>query len=166
MSLKESKKGSILDGMYITVIALALFLGFATGKIVWDKVTEDQTIWNESTPAATKIMNRYDDQYMPMADGFFVLAISGGYIAIFILAYFIRGSPIFLPIMLILMAINQVLATMVSNIHYKILASSTVVSTTVAGWTMTDALLSNLPLISFIYLVGLTITMLAFGDTI
>jgi hypothetical protein len=164
--LKFNKKGSIVDGIYISAIILALFLGFAMAKVVWDKTMEHPEVWNASTPEVTKVINRYNTQYMPMMDSWFMFAIVGGYLAVMMLAYFIRGSPVFLPIMVIIIAINTVITTMVTNAHDTIINSSAVIATSVAGWTMMNTLITNLPLISFFYLVALTIVMMSVGETI
>lgn len=165
-SNNRKKRGSIIDAMYVTAIVLALFLGASTAKLIWDNVTEDQTVWNQSTPEATKIINRYDDQYMPLIDNWIVFAVTGAYMGVTILAFFIRGSPVFLPIMIIIISINTVISTFVANAHDTIITSSPLIASTVSQWTMMDALITNLPLISFIYLVGLTVVMLAFGEQV
>ena len=158
-----NKKASILDGIFITVIILALFLGFSVTKVVWDKMTENGELVGNDTKAAA-VVSRYNTQYMPMFDNFFVFVIFGSYIAVFILAYFIRGTPAFLPIMLVIIVIGGVLAVFVSNAHQTILDSSPVIANAVADWPKMHFLIENLPLISMVYLIGLTVVMLSLGE--
>ncbi|GAG57143.1 unnamed protein product [marine sediment metagenome] len=101
-----------------------------------------------------------------MIDKWLVFAITGAYMGVTILAFFIRGSPVFLPIMVILITINSVIATFVSNAHHEILNSAPIIAAAVADWTFIDALIINLPVISFLYLVMLTVVMIAFGEQI
>ena len=158
-----NKKASILDGIFITVMILVLFLAFAIAKVTWDKTTEDGTLVGGDAKAMAHVA-RYDNVFIPMWDNFFVFVIFGAYIAVFILAFFIRGTPVFLPIMLIIIIIGGVLAVFVSNAHQEILDSSPIISDTVEGWTKMKFLIENLPLISMVYLIALTAIMLALGE--
>lgn len=159
-----NKKGSILDAIYITVIILALFLGFTASRIVWDSVTESGDIAN-NVVEAERVIGLYDDHYIPAMDNWFVFAIIGSYISVFILAFFIRATPAFIPIMVILTTIGTVLSTFVANAHNELMKSAIIASTT-ADWTMMTYLIETLPFITFFFMVGLTITMLSLGDTI
>ena len=159
-----NKKGSIVDGIYITIIVLALFLGFTTAKIVWDKVTEDGNLQGNLNET-TRLVNRYNTDFIPMYDNFFIFAILGSYISVFILAYFIRGTPAFLPIMVMVIIIGTVLAVFVSNAHNELMKQP-IISETVAGWTMTNYLIEHLPSITFFYLIALSVIMLSLGETI
>lgn len=160
-----NKKASIIDGIYITIICLALFLGFAGAKLVWDGVSDEGANFHGDVEGAVRVVNRYDNDIMPMMDNWFIFAILGSYISIFILAYFIRGSPAFIPIMIMVIIIGTVLSTFVSNAHDQ-LVSNPVISSAVADWTMTEYLMENLPTISFFYLIALSVIMLALGETI
>jgi len=164
LKFRFNKRGSILDGIYLIALVLVLFLMFATSKVIWDKVTESGKLAGENIPATSNIVERYDNKYMPMFDKFFVFAIFGGFMAVFILAYFIRGTPVFIPIMLIVTCIAIVLAVFVSNAHDTIVNSSPIIASTVADWTMTTYLIENLPLITLFMMSGLIIIMLAFGE--
>ena len=158
-----NRKASILDGIYITIIILALFLGFSIAKVTWEGITEDGTLVGDD-PNAIKLVNRYNNLYLPMFDNFFIFVIFGSYISVFILAYFIRGTPVFLPIMLIIIVIGGTLAVFVSNAHDQIITSSPVIADATASWTKMTFLIENLPLISMVYLVGLTVVMLSLGE--
>ena len=159
-----NKKGSIVDGIYITIIVLALFLGFTTAKIVWDKVTEDGNLQGNLNET-TRLVNRYNTDFIPMYDSFFIFAILGSYISVFILAYFIRGTPAFLPIMVMVIIIGTVLAVFVSNAHNELMKQP-IISETVSGWTMSNYLIEHLPSITFFYLIALSVIMLSLGETI
>ncbi len=158
-----NKRASILDGIYITVIILVLFLTFSISKVVWEETTKDGVLVGNVSSAEDHV-RRYNTQFIPMFDGFFIFVIFGAYIAVFILAFFIRGTPVFLPIMLIIIIIGGVLAVFVSNAHQDIIDSSQVIADASAPWTKMTFLIENLPLISMVYLIGLTAIMLSLGE--
>jgi hypothetical protein len=158
----KNKKGSILDGIYLIALVLVFFLFFTVAKLIWDGATESGTLVG-NVSEAQDVVDRYDDRIVPMFDAFFVFAIIGGFIAVFILAYFISGTPVFMPIMVMVMTIAIALAVFVSNAHDTIITSSPTIATTVAQWTMTEYLIENLPAITLFLFVGLIVVMLAFG---
>ena len=158
-----NKKASILDGIFITVMVLVLFLSFSIGKVIWEGTTEDGNLVGNDTQAQAHV-NRYNTLFLPMWDNFFIFVIFGAYIAVFIVAFFIRGTPVFLPIMITIIVIGGVLSVFVANAHQDILDSSPIIADAVADWDKQTFLIENLPLISMIYLIGLTAVMLALGE--
>ena len=160
-----NKKASILDGMLILVLVLVFFLIFVSSKVVWEGVTESGQLQGNYSETA-KIIQRYDDRIIPMFDNWFLFAIIAGYMGVFILAFFIRGTPAFLPIMLIIICISEVLAVFVSNAHDYIVTHNSLIANAAADWTKMTFLIENLPLINLVLMVGLIIVMLSMGETL
>lgn len=163
------KRGSMLDMLWLIVMILVLFIAFTTSKLVWDNISDspqwNQTGNNTNIPEVTKIIQRYDQRYMPLFDNFFAFLIIGSFISILILAYFIRGEPVLLAIMVIIMTFGAILSVFVSNAYDDIVSGSNIIADTIEGWTMMDFLITNLPMISLFFLVGLIVVILSFAGT-
>ena len=146
----------------ILVIALMLIIGFGVVKVVFDLINENRAGLVEGVPEAEAVMNRMDTYTMPMLDKFFIASMIGGYIGIFILAYFLKGHPAFLPVMFIMTIIVIMISVFVSNTHEEVLKAG-VLGEAISTFTMSNYFLSHLPAISFIYTIALIIIMLSFG---
>ena len=161
-----NKKGSVLDGMLILVLVLVFFLAWTPAKIVWEGVIGSGQLNDSNNPNANAIIQRYDERTLPMVDNWFIFAIIAGYMSVFILAFFIRGTPAFIPIMLIIVCISEVLAVFVSNAQDYILKSSPVFAEAASDWVKMNYLIENLPLINLVLMVGLIVVMLSLGESV
>lgn len=162
----KSKKGSILDIIMVVVIAFILFTTIFVVRVAFYEINQVKGslvgTGDDYVEEADAVMERMETKTMPMYDKLFIGAIIGYYLAIFILAGFLRLSPAFLPIMIIITMITVVLSIFVANAHETI-ASNPAIAPAIADMVMTNAFLSNLPLISLFMCVAISVIMMGFS---
>lgn len=155
-----NKKGTALDLIFLTVsiISVAVVLLVLAG--LWDTMNpalqealgDESAEINASLSAGTAVVATYD--YM----------LLGGIVAIFIgmiiLAFMIPANPVWAIVYIVIMIVNIVLCSVVSN-TYKNFSESSALSSAAAAMPMQNFIMMNLPLIMFS--LGLLVLVITFA---
>ena len=133
--------GLIEDSLYIS---MALFAAAVTLVLGFYAVSQVAGIPIFAGPTATAVVNNFK-----FLDGVMLLAVIGFCLASVVLAYFIPSSPVFFFTFIIVAVLTFVITPIYTN-AYSALAANTTIGDTFASFPATNAIMTNLPLLSFV----------------
>lgn len=155
-----NKKGTALDLIFLTISVIMVAVTLLVLADVWsitrpalqEALGDDSAEINASLEAGTAVVATYD--YM----------LLGGIVAIFIgmiiLAFMIPASPVWAIVYIVIMIVNIVLCSVVSD-TYRAFAESPNLAAEAAALPMQGFIMMNLPLIMFA--LGLLVLVITFA---
>lgn len=161
-SVLNSKKGSVLDMMWIAIIAVVLAITILIGwKIMSDVNTQFQasdSLNNESK----EIMSERSSGFANLWDNIFLFVFVGSFIAALIASVFIDAHPVVFGISLFVLIIVVIIAAAMANVYGE-MESSDDLSTEAADLTFIPFIMQNL--VQVIIFMAACIMIVVFGKT-
>ena len=161
----KNKKGAITDLVFMLGPILALVITIIVVSLVWDNYrTELEAAVNlDDFPRVRSVMTKTTTGSIPMLDKIFMAFVIAMFLGTLILGFKLRTSPIFIAFILIYMPLLLLLAKIMKDTYNEFRIHETL-SATASTLTLTNHIMSNLPLIMVAFAIGLSIVLFAIRE--
>lgn len=142
-----NKTGSFLDIVYVSVIVLVIVVVAAVFGLVFNQLKAND-FFNQTTEGAE--IQAHVESYIGFMDFFAVFVWFSILVAIGILSYMLRTSPVFMPIMIFVSVILIVIAVLIANIYNIFRESAEIGVELTANYGLSNFLFGNMPILMFV----------------
>jgi|ETNvirnome_2_300_1030623.scaffolds.fasta_scaffold00142_44 1,4-dihydroxy-2-naphthoate octaprenyltransferase len=151
-----NKKGNIFEDMLLAPVLLALIaISIVTGTYMWNAVEDNTTIFSQENGAQNRI-HHATQVTVDMFPFIFTMIFISLLVGLAVTGYFVRSSPLFLVLGILIIAIVVVISAPLSNMYLDLVNNSDFSGSESRIITL---IMSNLPLMvlmmGFVFLIAL-----------
>lgn len=127
-------------------------------------VTQVNVAWQASTSAqeAKNLVQSYKDSFIPTFDRVFTMLVVGYMIVVIVLGYYLRSSPAFAYLAVMLLVIFGIVAVHLANAYYSLATSAGFIEVS-SDFAMMTLLTSKLPHI--VVVLGITFIIVLYSKS-
>jgi len=157
---KINKKGAISDILlsFGPILAIAITIILAT--YIWTEYSNElgDAVDLSEYPYVQRAMDKTTEGPIPLLDKIFLAFVIATFLGTLILGIRLRTSPIFIAFILIIMPLVVLLAKIMKDTYAEFSGHETLASSA-AGLTLTNHLMSNLPIVAVVFTIGLSVAL-------